>query len=174
MPVKRALRLSLNVPAIALLLDRVGRAGVVAPAAGRRQSGAADRTAPASRWTRRRRHDLAAPRRRHRSAAAGTTSRCARSWTRKTDEREPTRLMDQVAAWRSANVADRERRRPRTASAAGSPSRPDTSGDGDRDDMVGRLRWPHHHRCLGRPARWRAGSRPDRARRGGADPVRCL
>ncbi len=57
-PVKRALQLSLNVPAIALL-DRVGvEPAVVAPAAGRRQSGAAERgsAGPRNGLRRRRRH----------------------------------------------------------------------------------------------------------------------
>ena len=40
--------------------------------------------------------------------------------------------------------------------------------------LVGRLRWPHHHRRLGRASRWCAGGRPGRPHRRRADPVRCL
>ncbi len=40
--------------------------------------------------------------------------------------------------------------------------------------LVGRLRRQAHHRRLGRPARWRAGAGSHRPRRGGTDPVRCI
>ena len=40
--------------------------------------------------------------------------------------------------------------------------------------LVGRLRRPHDHRGLGRTSRRRAGAGPGRPHRRGADPVRCL
>ena len=87
----------------------------------------------------------------------------ARDHGRDDDEREPTRLMDQVAAWQVGNVLIG------TPPPENGVRRPHRLQDRHQlrlsRRLVGRLRRPHHHRRLGRPARRRAGAGPDRARR---------
>jgi penicillin-binding protein 1C len=159
-PVRKALQLSLNVPAI-VLLDRVGSSRL---ASRLRQAGG----------------NLVLPKDETPGLAMGLggvgvtlqdlvqlyagfarlgTTKPLREVVTEQDDREPLRLLDQAAAGERCPQPDRVQ---------------------DRDvlrlsrRLVGRLRWPYDHRRLGRPARRRPGSRPDRARRCRADPVRRL
>ena len=74
-----------------------------------------------------------------------------------------------LAGWQRAD---------RLAAAGKRPAQPDRVQDRDQlrlsRRLVDRFRRPHDHRGLGRTARRRPGARPGRPRRGGADPVRCL
>ena len=174
-PVRKALQLSLNVPAIALL-DRVGASRLSsrlqqaggnlvlpkdeAPGLAMGLGGVGVTLAGSG----------AALCRAARGSAPRKPLREIMNW--QDDDREPLRLMDQVAAWQVGNVLIGT---PPPENARAQPHRLQ-----DRHQLrlsrrlVGRLRRPHDHRRLGRPARRRAGARPDRPRRRGADPVRCL
>ena len=84
----------------------------------------------------------------------------------------PRRLLDPVAAWYVGNILLGT---PPPENAAGGriAFKTGTSLRLSRR-LGGRLRRQAHHRRLGRPARRRAGARPGRPRRRGADPVRRL
>ncbi len=88
------------------------------------------------------------------------------------DAREPLRLMDPVAAWQVGNVLIG------TPPPENGVAQPDRVQDRHQlrlsRRLVGRLRRPHHDRRLGRTSRRRAGAGPGRPHRRGADPVRCL
>ena len=173
-PVRKALQLSLNVPAIALL-DRVGASRLSSRL---KQAGA----------------NLVLPKDEVPGLAMGLggvgitlqdlvqlysglarlgTTRPLREIVRANDDpRDPLRLMDQVAAWQVGNVLIG------TPPPENAPQQPDRVQDRHQlwlpRRLVGRLRRPHDHRGLGRASRRRAGSGSGRAHRGGADPVRCL
>ena len=105
-PVRKALQLSLNVPAIALARPRRRQPAVVAAEAGRRQSGAAEGrgAGPCDGSRRRRRHAAGSGAALLRAGAARQhDGRCARS-SGERRARESLRLMDQVAAWQVGNV----------------------------------------------------------------------
>ena len=171
-PVRKALQLSLNVPAVALL-DQVGASRLSARL---KQAGG----------------NLVLPKDEVPGLAMGLGGvgvtlqdlvqlyagiRAARHHASRlrelmddSDARDPLRLMDPVAAWQVGNVLIG------TPPPENAPTAPHRLQDRHQlrlsRRLVGRLRRPHDHRRLGRTARWRAGSRPGRARRGRADPVR--
>ena len=173
-PVRKALQLSLNVPAIALL-DRVGASRLSSRL---KQAGA----------------NLVLPKDEVPGLAMGlggvgvtlqdlvqlysglarlgTTRPLREIANAEDDERDPLRLMDQVAAWQVGNVLMG------TPPPENAPQQPDRVQDRHQlrlsRCLVGRLRWPHDHRGLGRASRRRAGSGPCRPHRGRADPVRRL
>ena len=173
MPVRKALQLSLNVPAIALL-DRVGSSRLSSRL---KQAGA----------------NLVLPKDEAPGLAMGLggvgvtlqdlvqlyaglarlgTAKPLREIVSVTDDREPLRLMDQVAAWQVGNVLIGT---PPPENAAHNRIAFKTGTSyGYRDAWSVGFDGKHHHRRLGRPARRRAGAGPGRAHRRGADPVRRL
>ena len=173
-PVRKALQLSLNVPAIALL-DRVGASRLSSRL---KQAGA----------------NLVLPKDEAPGLAMGlggvgvtlqdlvqlysglarlgNTQAAARDHEGDGRPRESLRLMDQVAAWQVGNVLIG------TPPPENARAQPDRLQDRHQlrlsRRLVGRLRRPHHHRGLGRASRRRAGAGSGRPHRRGADSVRCL
>ena len=172
-PVKKALQLSLNVPAI-VLLDRVGASRL---ASRLRQAGG----------------NLVLPKDEAPGLAMGlggvgvTLQDLAQLYTgfaRLGTTRPLREIMTSqgrpravAAAGSGRGLAGRQRA---AGHAAAGKRRPQPHRLQDRHllrlsrRLVGRVRWPHDHRRLGRPAGRRAGSRPDRPRRRSAHPVRRL
>ena len=172
--VRRALQLSLNVPAVAVL-DRVGASRFTARlGAGRRRAGAAARrSAGTGDGARRRRRDA------QRSGHALCRRRAARQHHR-ADRAHGRRRRAAAAA--PADGAGRglvsRQRDARHAAAGERRRRPHRVQDRHllrlSRRLGGRLRRQAHHRRLGRAAGRRAGAGPDRPQRRGADPVRRL
>ena len=173
--VRRALQLSLNVPAVAVL-DKVGASRFAArlAQAGGAVRAAAGRGAGARHGPRRRRREAQRSRRRSMpgSARRGTTVPITE---RVASGEEPA---DAAPAARSGRRLVRRQRPARHAAAGERRRRPHRLQDRHllrlSRRLVGRLRRQAHHRRLGRPAGRRAGARPGRACRRRADPVRCL
>jgi penicillin-binding protein 1C len=139
-PVRKALQLSLNVPAVALL-DRVGASRLSRGCAGRRQSGAAEGrgAGPCDGPRRRRRHAAGSDAALFGLARLGTPCRCARSMCE--GRARAARLMDPVAAWQVGNVLIGTPPPENAAGTTASPSRPAPQLRLSRR-LVGRLRRP--------------------------------
>ena len=172
-PVKKALQLSLNVPAI-VLLDRVGASRL---ASRLRQAGG----------------NLVLPKDEAPGLAMGLggvgvtlqdLAQLYAGFARLGTTRPLREIMSGQGRPRAAAAAGSGRglagRQRAARHAAAGERRPQPHRLQDRHllrlprRLVGRLRRPHDHRRLGRPARRRAGSRPDRPRCRRADPVRRL
>ncbi len=171
--VRRALQLSLNVPAVALL-DKVGASRLSARLA---QAGAplvlpkgeAPGLAMALGGVGVKLTDLTM------LYAGLARGGMVLPLTERIDDRvpgAPLRLIDPVAAWYVGNVLIGTP--PPEHAAGGRIAYKTGTSYGYRDAWSVGLRRTPHHRRLGRAARWRAGARADRPRRRGADPVRCL
>ena len=173
-PVRKALQLSLNVPAIALL-DRVGSSRL----SSRLKQAGANLVLPKDE----------APGLAMGLGGVGVTlqdlvqlysglarlgiAKPLREIVKATDDpRESLRLMDQVAAWQVGNVLIGT---PPPENAAHNRIAFKTGTSyGYRDAWSVGFDGKPHHRGLGRAARWRAGAGTGRAHRRGADPVRRL
>ena len=186
--VRKALQMSLNVPARRGARQGGGRPVCGAPAPGRRGARTAERrsagTCHGPRRRRRRLSDLVmlyaglarlgttVPLNERLGDTGSPAAATATPTSATADASGERRLMEPVAAWYVGNVL------------LGTPP-PENAPAGrhrlqDRHELwlsrclVGGLRRQAHHRRVGRPARWRAGAGPGRAHRRGADPVRCL
>ena len=173
-PVRKALQLSLNVPAIALL-DRVGASRLSSRL---KQAGAS----------------LVLPKDEAPGLAMGlggvgvTLQDLVQLYSglARLGNTRPLREIvnakdgprDSPAADGSGRGLAGRQRADRHAAARKRPAQPDRVQDRHQlrlsRCLVGRFRRPHHHRRLGRTSRRRAGSRAGRPHRRGADPVRCL
>ena len=174
-PVRKALQLSLNVPAIAVL-DRVGASRLTA----RLKQAGANLVLPKDEVPGLAMGlggvgitlaDLVQLYAGH-CAARHRRCRCASVWSCASTARGCAAADGSGRGLAGRQCADRH------AAAGKRRARPDRVQDRHQlrlsRCLVGRLRRPHDDRRLGRPSRRRAGAGAGRPHRGGADPVRCL
>ena len=170
-PVRKALQLSLNVPAIALL-DRVGSSRLssrLKQAGGNLVLPKDEAPGPCDGpW--RRRHQLAGS-----GAALCRTGAARRGAAVARDHAGNRRSRADAADGPGRGLAGRQRA---ARHAAAGKRRAQQNRVQDRHQLrlsrcvVGRFRWPHHDRRLGRASRRRAGAGSGRPHRRGPDPVR--